>query len=117
MKSWMSLETGYDEYEERRQTERRLDVLLLIVLAIFSLFVARLCWMQVINHETYAEAALQNRLRRLPIKAPRGRILDRNGIVLTSSRPSYNIVVSREDLKSVEKDIEAISAGLSLDSK
>jgi len=66
--------SGYDEYEERRQIGRRLDVMRLIALAIFLLFGARLCWMQVINHEAYAEMALQNRLRRLPLKAPRGRI-------------------------------------------
>jgi penicillin-binding protein 2 len=107
----------YDGYEESRQIERRLDVLRLISLAIFLLFVARLYWMQVINHETYAEMALQNRLRRLPIKAPRGRILDRSGIALADSRPSYNVVVSREDLKGVEEKIELIGSRLGLDRK
>jgi penicillin-binding protein 2 len=96
---------------------RRLAVLRLITLAIFLLFWARLYWMQVINHEAYAEAALQNRLRRLPIKAPRGRILDRNGVPLAGSRPSYNVVVSREDLKRVEQEIELIGARLGLDRK
>src|SRR5688572_12029566 len=109
--------SGYDEYEERRQIGRRLNVLRLIALAIFLLFGARLYWMQVINHEAYAEMALQNRLRRLPIKAPRGRILDRNGIALADSRPSYNVVVSREDLKGLEEEIELISARLGLDRK
>jgi penicillin-binding protein 2 len=73
--------------------------------------------MQVINHEAYAEMALQNRLRQLPIKGPRGRILDRNGITLADSRPSYNVVVSREDLKSVEEKIELIGSRLGLDRK
>jgi penicillin-binding protein 2 len=40
--------SGYDEYEERRQIGRRLDVLLLIALAIFLLLLARLYWIQVI---------------------------------------------------------------------
>jgi penicillin-binding protein 2 len=106
---------GYDDYEERRQLARRLDVLRLIAVAIFLLIGARLYWMQVINHEAYAETAQQNRLRRLPIKAPRGRILDRNGVVLADSRPSYNIVVSREDMKSVEEEIELLHTRLGLD--
>ncbi|MGH9769983.1 MAG: penicillin-binding protein 2, partial [Blastocatellia bacterium] len=109
--------SGYDEYEERRQIGRRLDVLRLMAVAIFLLFGARLYWIQVIDHEAYAEMALRNRLRRLPIKAPRGRILDRNGIALADIRPSYNIVVSREGLKSVEEEIEVISARLGLDSE
>lgn len=71
--------------------------------------------MQIVNHQTYAQAALQNRLRRLPIKAPRGRIFDRNGIVLADSRTSYNIVVSREDLKSVEDEIELLVNQLGID--
>jgi penicillin-binding protein 2 len=84
-------------------------------LAIFLLFGARLYWMQVVNREAYAEMARQNRLRRLPLKAPRGRILDRNGIVLADSRPSYNIVISREGLKTVEEEIELLVARLGLE--
>jgi penicillin-binding protein 2 len=108
-------EHNYDDYEERRQTQRRLDVLRLIALAIFLLFGARLYWMQVVNHEAYAEMARQNRLRRLPIKAPRGRILDRNGVVLADSRPSYKIVISPEDLKNVDEEIELLVARLGLE--
>ncbi len=105
----------YDDYEERRLTGQRLGALRLIALTIFLLFGARLYWMQVVNHETYAERAQQNRLRRLPIKAPRGRILDRNGMVMADSRPSYNIVISHEDIKNVEEEIEPLVARLGID--
>jgi penicillin-binding protein 2 len=105
----------YNDDDERRQTGRRLGALHLIALAIVLLFGARLYWMQVINHETYAERAHQNRLRRLPIKAPRGRILDRNGIVLADNRPSYNIVISRQEMKSVEEEIGPLTAQLDID--
>jgi penicillin-binding protein 2 len=115
MKTRIFSENDYDDYEGRRQTRRRLGVLRLVALAIFLLVGARLYWMQVVNHEAYAEMARQNRLRRLPIKAPRGRILDRNGIVLADSRPSYNIVISREDMKSVEEEVELLVARLGLD--
>ncbi len=115
MKTRTFSENDYDDYEGRRQTRQRLGVLRLIALAIFLLVGARLYWMQVVHHEAYAEMARQNRLRRLPIKAPRGRILDRNGIVLADSRPSYNVVISREDLKTVEEEIELLVARLGLD--
>ncbi len=106
---------NFDGYEERRQFRSRLNVLRLIALVIFLLFAGRLYLMQVVNHQTYAEMSQQNRLRRLPIKAPRGRIFDRNGIVLADSRPSYNIIVSREDLKSVEAEIELLVSQLGID--
>ncbi len=115
MKTWIFSRDDYDSYEERRQTNRRLDVLRLIAIAVFLLFGARLYWMQVVGHETYAEMARQNRLRRLPSKAPRGRILDRNGVALADNRPCYNIVISREDLKSVEEEIELLDSRLGLE--
>src|SRR6266404_3555665 len=39
------------------------------------------------------------RIRLLPITAPRGVIFDRNGHPLVDSRPIYNVILSREDLK------------------
>jgi penicillin-binding protein 2 len=115
MKTRKFFEDDYDNHEDRREIQRRLDVMLLISLGIILLFGARLFWMQVIKHETYAELARQNRLRQLPIKAARGRILDRNGIVLADSRPSYNIVIGCEDLKNAEEEIELLVARLGIE--
>ena len=108
-------EDDYDNHEDRREVQRRLDVMFLISLGIILLLGARLYWMQVVKRETYSEMARQNRLRRLPIKAARGRVLDRNGIVLADSRPSYNIVISRDDLKNVEEEVELLVARLGLE--
>jgi cell division protein FtsI/penicillin-binding protein 2 len=63
MRTRIFSENEYDNFEERRQTGRRLDIFRLVVLAIFLLFGARLFWMQVVKHETYSEMARQNRLR------------------------------------------------------
>ncbi|HKQ74662.1 MAG TPA: penicillin-binding transpeptidase domain-containing protein, partial [Blastocatellia bacterium] len=115
MKTRIFSEDDYDNHDDRREIQQRLDVMRLIALAIILIFGARLYWMQVVKHEAYAEMARQNRLRRLPIKAPRGRILDRNGIVLADSRPSYNVIISREDLKTVEEEIELLVAHLGLE--
>jgi penicillin-binding protein 2 len=105
----------FDEYEERRQIRLRLGILRFIALAIFLLLGARLYWIQIVNHEAYGEMAQQNRLRKLPIKAPRGSILDRRGVVLVGNRSSYNIVVSREDMKSIETEAELLADHLGLD--
>jgi len=49
--------------------------------------------------------------------APRGVIFDRNGKVLVDSRPIYDVILSREDVK--DKDFRALvtplSDGLGLD--
>ena len=108
-------DNNYYGYEEREQDESRLSALRMLAFAIFLILGARLYWMQVINHETYAKLAQQNRLRKLPVKAPRGRILDRNGVVLVDNRSSYSIVVSHEDVKVVEKELELFATQLGLD--
>lgn len=66
-----------------------------LTLAIFLLLGVRLWWLQVMNHEVYAEQAEQNRIRELPILARRGTIYDRHGKILVTSRSSYNIVLTR----------------------
>ncbi len=57
---------------------------------------------QIVEGEHFRELAENNRLRKLPIKAPRGLIYDRNDQLLVENIPSYNLVVDRsrsEDLK------------------
>src|SRR6267378_8076663 len=68
-------------------------VLLLAVLGV------RLYYLQLVRGQYYAEIAQNQRIRLLPIPAPRGVIFDRNGHPLVDSRPIYNIILSREDLK------------------
>ncbi len=50
---------------------------------------------QIVEGEHYRELAENNRLRKLPIKAPRGLIYDRNGQLLVENIPSYNLLVDR----------------------
>lgn len=50
---------------------------------------------QIVEGEHYRELAENNRLRKLPIKAPRGLIYDRTGRLLVENIPSYNLMVDR----------------------
>jgi len=59
----------------------------------------RLYILQVVRGERYAEIAENQRRRRLPIPAPRGVIFDREGRPIVDSRPIYNVILSREDVK------------------
>jgi penicillin-binding protein 2 len=92
-------EPGFDAFDDIRQAGMRLEVLRYLTLAIFLILGARLWWLQVMNHEIYAEQSEQNRTRELLIPARRGTIYDRNGKVLVDSRSSYNIVLSRREVR------------------
>lgn len=62
---------------------------LLVAIAISFWFV------QIVHGDSYRELAENNRLRKLPMKAPRGLIADRNGRLLVENIPSYNLLIDR----------------------
>ena len=64
-------------------------LLLLVVLAFSGAMVARLVWMQLLEGPRFRELADENRIRLVPRSPMRGRLLDRKGRVLASSRLSY----------------------------
>lgn len=76
----------------------------IIMLASLSICLVRLYNLQIVNGDSYHEQAINQRLRILPIPAPRGAILDRNGQVLVDSRPVYDVVLQREKGKQIDID-------------
>jgi penicillin-binding protein 2 len=61
----------------------------------------------------YAELADQNRFKQIPLIAPRGRMFDREGRILVDNRPSYDVVLVREDsTRPVAETVALIAPGL-----
>ncbi len=88
------------KFEDTSQNLRsRLWVVQIFVLLLLALLGVRLYYLQLVRGQHYAEIAQNQRIRLLPITAPRGVIFDRNGHPLVDSRPIYNVILSREDLK------------------
>src|SRR5215212_1662250 len=106
------------KFEDTSQNLRaRLRFIQVLVIAMLSLLSIRLYVLQVVRHDRYAEIAENQRRRRLPIPAPRGMIFDREGRVIVDSRPIYNVILSREDVKGKDLTslIEPLSEGLGVD--
>jgi penicillin-binding protein 2 len=95
----------------------RLRLIQASVLIILSLLCVRLYLLQIINGAHYAEIAENQRIRKLPIPAPRGVIFDRDGHPLVDSRPIYSVILSREDTKTIDRYslIKPLSEGLRID--
>ena len=89
----------------------------ILVIAMLGLLSVRLYVLQVVRGDRYAEIAVNQRRRRLPIPAPRGMIFDREGRVIVDSRPTYNVILTREDVKGKDLTslIEPLSQGLNVD--
>src|SRR5271166_4453419 len=64
-----------------------------IAMVLFGVIFFRLWYLQILSGEQYVQQASANRVRDLPIEAPRGAIIDRNGQVLVSSRVTNAVQV------------------------
>ncbi len=95
----------------------RVIAIQVIAFILLGLLGARLYYLQIVKGDYYSERAESQRVRFIPIPAPRGAILDRNGKLLVDSRPTYNVVLSNEPLKKINVNdrIEEYSRGLDLD--
>ncbi len=76
----------------------RLGVVAIVVMSLLLTLVARLWSLQVMHAPTYSNLAESNSTITLPLAAPRGRLLDRNGKVLVDNRPSVVVAVDRQAL-------------------
>jgi penicillin-binding protein 2 len=72
---------------------------LLLALAIGALEL-RLWSLQVIQGKDLGERSENNRIRLERMRAPRGRIFDRNGVELVTNRPAYNLLCYPEEIPS-----------------
>ena len=70
--------------------------------------------LQVVQSDHFADLAEKNRIRYIPIIAPRGAMLDRDGRVLADSYPSFSILLLRDDPKQIEKNLPRIEDGLGI---
>jgi penicillin-binding protein 2 len=95
----------------------RLMAVQITVVLLLTILGVRLYLLQVVRGRHYAEIAQNQRIRLLPITAPRGIIFDREGHPLVDSRPIYNVILSREDVRGKELSalVKPLSEGLGLD--
>ena len=99
-----------DQWREQRLFDRRA----LTVGALMSLFmlglIARLILLQVVRHEYYSDLSQGNRVRTEPIPAARGLILDRNGEVVASNQPAYQLELVPEEVPDIRETLRRLAA-------
>ena len=76
----------------------------LVVIAIFAVLFLRLIYLQIFEYSELGSISDANSLRRVWIQPPRGRMIDRNGIVVVDNQPLYSVkVVPAEFTDSLKK--------------
>src|SRR5246127_60775 len=95
----------------------RLTAVQYIILVIFLILAYGLWRLQVMQSDFYALMAEKNRIRNVPILAPRGKILDRDGRVIVENYPSFSALLLRDSSRDLMADADLIAGGLHLDPK
>jgi len=85
-----------------------------IVALVLAILFAGLWHLQVLGASNYRVLAEQNRIRKVLVMAPRGKIFDREGRILVDNYPSVSCYLLREQVKNLDADLPMIAAGLHL---
>src|SRR5689334_18815914 len=93
----------------------RLTAVQYIILVIFLILAYGLWRLQVMQSDFYAGLAEKNRIRNVPILAPRGKILDRDGRIIVDNYPSFSALLLRDSTRDLNADSDQIAQGLHLD--
>ncbi len=101
---------------EEKVPQMRLAAVQYTILAIFLVLAFGLWRLQVVGSQYYTSLAEQNRVRRVPILAPRGKILDREGRVIVDNYPSFSALLLRDQQRDLNADAAKIADGLHMTS-
>ena len=71
--------------------KERYNIIALIILFVIAILISRLSYLQLFQGSGFTVMADNNRIRLLPITAPRGAFYDRNGALLVTSRPGFSV--------------------------
>ena len=95
----------------------RLTAVQYIILGVFLILAYGLWRLQVVQSDFYSALAEKNKTREVPILAPRGKILDREGRVIVDNYPSFSALLLRDSTRDLSGDADMIARGLHLDPK
>jgi penicillin-binding protein 2 len=99
---------------DNRLPQERLAAASYVIVGMLGLLLLGFWKLQVIDSDKYTQMAERNRVRSIPIIAPRGRMLDRDGRVLVDNYPSFSVLLLRDDPVQIDKSLPAIAEGLGL---
>ena len=92
--------------------QTKFSVIQYIILAVFVMLAYGLWSLQVRKSDEYATRSEQNRIRQVPVLAPRGKIYDRDGQLIVDNYPSFSALLLRDQMRDLNADALKIADGL-----
>jgi penicillin-binding protein 2 len=105
---------GISFANDKRLPQDRLTVLSYFVVGMIALLLSGFWKLQIVDSDHYAQLAERNRVRSIPIIAPRGSMLDREGRVLVDNYPSFSVLLLRDSPSLLDKLLPQIADGLGM---
>ena len=94
--------------------QHRVRLAIVGIAVLVLVLLARLAYLQILNHEYFTTLSHENRLKIVPIVPPRGLIFSRNGVALAENRPSFSLTVVPENADDVAAALVELGDLLSL---
>jgi penicillin-binding protein 2 len=83
-----------------------------LIVLVLVVLITGLWRLEVLGADNFRALAEANRIRKVPVLAPRGRLFDREGRLLVDNYPSVSCYLLREQVKDINVDIPLIAQGL-----
>ncbi|CAM2820114.1 Peptidoglycan D,D-transpeptidase MrdA [Vibrio mytili] len=103
-----------DYQAEARLFANRAIVAFIGIVILMGVLVANMYNIQVNQYQDYQTRSNDNRIKIVPIAPNRGLIYDRNGVLLAENRPVFNLEITPEKVKNIDKTIEELQTILEI---
>lgn len=99
------------------EVRNKVRVFVILVTVVFLVLWIRVWYLQILKGENFETLSENNRVRLVSLPSFRGKILDRNGQVLASIRPSFNLYITPEDAGNLDKTLSDLNQHIDFDLK
>lgn len=116
MKEHLGFNSDSEAFAEKRLFRNRLILGLLLVVVLFSVLTARMAYLQWVDFERYQLLAEGNRVSIETLPPTRGKIYDRNRLLLAGNQPIFTLKLTLEeiqDLAFIEEKFAELLPGFS----
>ncbi len=100
---------------DRESFERRITVLLTVIVGLLGVLALRLWQVQIVQGDYFLRLSEENRLRVTSLTAPRGLIVDRRGRPLVVNRPAFTVALLPMELRRGRPEVAVVARLLGLD--
>ncbi|MDG6773500.1 penicillin-binding protein 2 [Thiomicrorhabdus sp. ZW0627] len=102
MHEHLEFNSDAEAFSEKRLFRNRLIFAMFFVLALFSVLIGRMAYLQWFDFERYHLMAEDNRISVETIPPTRGKIYDRNHILLADNQPVFTLKFTREKIEDMD---------------